>query len=142
MAFPDPRLHERRRLVAQLLLRHLSTREIGASLRRQGWAASQATIVRDIAVITNEWQRAALMDLGEHKASELARLNEVERTAWLQSPPDLAIILRTSEQRCKLLHLYGYAPIVDVEQELSEAGFDVEAVFKQVDQILTDAYRK
>jgi len=138
MAFPDPRLHERRRLVAQLYLRQLSTREIADALRRQGWAASQATICRDLALITREWQRAALQDMAAHKAQELAKLNEIERTVWLEKPVDKnAILLRISEQRCKLLGLYDWRPpAVDVEKELAEMGLDSGDILRQVEALL------
>lgn len=131
MTYPKLTQTKRRCQVARLRLHQLTYREIADELK-----VSHVTVARDLIAIEADWRAQAARDLGEHKSRELAMLHEVEHVAWLQSPPDLAIILRTSEQRCKLLQLYGYAPGVDVEGELREMGLDPAIVIAKVEAYL------
>jgi len=44
---------------------------------------SQSTISRDITIIHKEWQESTLLDFNDAKARELARIDKLEREAWI-----------------------------------------------------------
>ncbi len=58
-------------------------REIAARLNaRRDYSLSFQTIANDTKCILTRWRESATTSIGEHKAIELARLNELEREAW------------------------------------------------------------
>ena len=69
--------HDRREIARLYLREHLIQAEIGARL-----GMTQEMVSYDLRALGREWIAAGLMDLTEHKASELARINELERTYW------------------------------------------------------------
>ena len=42
----------------------------------------QATISKDIKTLIGRWQKSALIDMNEHRAAELARINRLELEYW------------------------------------------------------------
>lgn len=69
---------ERRKNVAKRYLRGETQWEIA-----RAFEVDQATISTDLKAIQKEWLDQAILDRGEWTARELARLDEVERQAWM-----------------------------------------------------------
>lgn len=69
---------ERRKNVAKRYLRGETQWEIA-----RAFEVDQATISTDLKAIQKEWLAQALLDRGEWTARELARIDEVERNAWV-----------------------------------------------------------
>ena len=104
----------RRRLVAQLLLRGYTQREIRDALARPvragglrnpqtGKPYSLGTINADVQHLRERWREEAAADIAEHKARHVAELGEVKRTAWKQK--DLRTVLKALDQEAKVLAL-------------------------------------
>lgn len=70
-------VQRRRRKVSVLYLRGFTQVEIKDKL-----GVSQATVSYDLKAIQEEWRAQTTIDLDEHKAAELARLDELERQYW------------------------------------------------------------
>ena len=77
----------RRRSKAELI----RDRRVLADLYLQGWTQtaiaaeigmSQQTVSRDLKALHKQWVEAALMDLNEAKARELAKIDRLEREYW------------------------------------------------------------
>ena len=73
----DLKLAERRRDVATMYLRGYKQVEIAAK-----WKVSQPQISYDLKWLHAEWIGAALMDVNEAKARELARIDALELEYW------------------------------------------------------------
>jgi hypothetical protein len=71
------RILQRRRRVASMYLRGLSQWEIGRQL-----GVSQQCIAKDVQALEKEWLAAAVVDIDAAKATELARIDRLERVAW------------------------------------------------------------
>ena len=69
---------ERRKNVAKRYLRGETQWEIA-----RAFEVDQATVSTDLKAIQKEWLAQALLDRGEWTARELARIDEVERNAWV-----------------------------------------------------------
>ena len=69
---------ERRKNVARRYLRGEPQHEIARSFE-----VDAGTISRDLKALREEWKASALADTTEFKALQLAKLDEVERNAWL-----------------------------------------------------------
>ena len=98
----------RRRLVAGLVLRHSTQREIVETLAQSGqinprtkrpW--SLGTINSDIKALREAWREESQQDIKSHVAELRAELREVRRLAWSQK--DLANVLRAIKQEADLL---------------------------------------
>jgi len=101
-------IDNRRRQVAILRLRGLTQREIVSTLAGQGiiniktkkpW--SLGIINRDLSALEAEWRAEAGRAMDEHKAQQLAELNEVRRSAW--SNKDLTTVLKVIKQESDIL---------------------------------------
>ncbi len=72
-------------VVARLYLHGWPQAEIARHLnagRPETEHITQQTIAHDMKAIRSEWKRSALFDFNDRIGQELARLDEVERTAW------------------------------------------------------------
>jgi hypothetical protein len=69
---------ERRKFVAQRYLRGESQWTIARALE-----VAQATVSNDLRAIQQDWLNSSLRDFDALKAQELAKVDEVERTAWV-----------------------------------------------------------
>jgi hypothetical protein len=63
--------------IARMHLEGMSQYEIAAEL-----GLSQPAICRDLAEVNRRWRESSLTDLGEAKARELAKIDNMEQTAW------------------------------------------------------------
>lgn len=79
----------RREIVARLVARHLSQREIVAELERQGVLNPETdepyslfTINTDVQALRRQWRTAHAQTTAKHASALLAELREVRRTAW------------------------------------------------------------
>ena len=85
-------------LVASLRLRRRTQREIQQALATQlvnpktGEAFSLGTINADVKKLEKGWRESAAAKVEEHKAQQLAEIQEVKRQAW--NDKDLPIVLR------------------------------------------------
>ena len=70
-------LAKRRYDVAQMNLAGMTLREIGEKL-----GVNAATVCRDLEWVREEWRKAAVENIDQARAIELARLNLVERKYW------------------------------------------------------------
>lgn len=68
---------ERRRRVAALYLRGETQAEIASAV-----GVDQGTVSRDLEALHADWKGSGLIDFGERKGQELARLDVLERVAW------------------------------------------------------------
>ena len=66
-----------RRRIADLYLRGWLQVDIAAEV-----GLNQSTVSRDLTVLQDDWKRAALMDLNEAKARELAKVDALEIEYW------------------------------------------------------------
>jgi hypothetical protein len=100
---------ERRRIVAQRYLSGEPTWMIALALE-----VTPQTVNGDLRAIRKAWWESAVADLGEHQAEELAKVNEVERCAWLSfersqandkpgDPRRLVTVLDCVKRRCQML---------------------------------------
>lgn len=71
------RILSRRTKVAKLYLLGKTQYEIAKEVR-----CSQGTVGNDLAALREEWLASALLDFGEAKARELARIDNLEAEAW------------------------------------------------------------
>lgn len=69
----------RQEMVATLLARKLTQREMLRALASSGFASSSSTLNRDIAVVRSMWRERAAASIAELRAGELADLREMER---------------------------------------------------------------
>jgi hypothetical protein len=101
---------DRRRKAAELALMGWTQQAIGARL-----GASQATIARDLAAITEQWRREAVRDVGLVREQQLQKLMLVEYEAWggwqrSQTPMKSATLTDTKgvkQSRTSLKHAHG-----------------------------------
>src|SRR5262245_19119697 len=100
----------RRRVVAQLMVRQLSQRELVDQLAelqqvnpktRQPWDV--ATINHDIRALKEQWHQEAMGSVSEHIGQRLMELSAVKRQAWADG--DLNAVLRAIKQESELLGL-------------------------------------
>lgn len=69
--------------VAALYGRGSKLHEIAAHLNaRRPYSLSVPTVCRDVREVVARWRESAASSIDERKAVELARLDELERTAW------------------------------------------------------------
>jgi hypothetical protein len=101
-------IEERKALVASLRLKGLSQREIVSNLTIQkklnpktGNPWSLGIINKDIADIEARWRESCSKDIGEHKARQLAEINEVKKHAWKAT--EFAVVLKAIDQESHLL---------------------------------------
>ncbi len=93
----------RRKQVSELYLRRLPQQQIAEQLN-----ISQATVSRDIAYLTKEWEKEASADIKKIRARELTELDVIEREAAIEfrksrHPRWLDVRLKTKHLRSKLL---------------------------------------
>jgi hypothetical protein len=84
------RIAERRKTVASLYLQGKFQEEIAKVVK-----VDRGTISRDLKAVQQEWLKSGVMDLSAAKAREVAKLDEVERQAWVaweQSRKDAEIM--------------------------------------------------
>lgn len=104
----------RRAAVARLRLRGLTLREIALALAKgdakgqgrilnpdTGEPYSNVTILNDLKALSAEWKENAQADISEHRARQIAEIEQVKRQAWSDS--DGALALRAIELEMKLL---------------------------------------
>ena len=106
----------RRERVAQLALRGLSQREIIGALTQAGLVNSSTgnayglgTINRDLKALRQEWRERAAQAIDEHRASILAKLDEVERAAWGKGK--LPIVLKALDQKAGIIGVKQSQPV-------------------------------
>ena len=102
----------RRRLVAEMLLKRMTVREISAAMaklpaRKRPACFSSSAIGRDVKVLREEWALARAADVEQHVSEEVARLNELERVWWPKAldaePVATDKVLAIQRQRAGLL---------------------------------------
>lgn len=100
-------IDQRRRLVAERVLRKRTQREIvddlyDADLRNPdtGQPYCLATVNRDIAALRKRWKADAAKDMADAVADHLAELVEVRRAAWTDK--ELTIVLRALSQEAEI----------------------------------------
>lgn len=69
---------QRRNRVASLYLRGHTQAEIAEQV-----GVDRSTVSRDLEWVRGEWLDSAIRDFDEHRAKELARIDETERQAWI-----------------------------------------------------------
>lgn len=90
---------KRLELVASLRLRKLTQREIQEELAKTlsnpatGEPYSLGTINGDIKKLEKEWRKAAAVATEQHKAQQLAEIQEIKRQAWHDK--DIIAVLRS-----------------------------------------------
>lgn len=108
----DDLIRKRREKVARFRLQGLTEREIALALPKGDDPIvdpdtrkpfSHVTIHNDILAMQKEWATNAARDADEFISEELAKLVELEKTAW--SKGRYEIVLRCYERRAKLLGL-------------------------------------
>jgi hypothetical protein len=97
----------RRLLVASLILRKRTQREIVDALYKQGLRNPETgnpysigTINSDVQALRKEWKESAAKDMAEAVADHLAELGEVRRSAW--GSLDYGAILRALGQEAEI----------------------------------------
>jgi hypothetical protein len=103
------RIEHRRQLVAKLRLRGLSMRAIAEALAdeyemlspRTGRPYSATILKRDLDAMHERWMESADQDVAEHKARQLAELEQVKEAAWEKG--DYEGVRRALETEMKLL---------------------------------------
>lgn len=130
-------IDQRRIMVARLLLRGLTQREIETAMGQKllnpdtGKPWSIATVNRDIKEIRAEWRAEYAAVYDDHIAGMLAEIREVRREAW--RIPDFDLVLKCCDRECKLLGLdQPDKLIVDWRREAAEVGLDVGNLFEKL----------
>jgi uncharacterized protein YcbK (DUF882 family) len=94
-------------LVASLRLRKRTQREIQAALANSlvnpdtNEPYSLGTINSDIKKLEREWRKAAAVKTDEHKAMQIAEIQEVKRLAWTEK--DIAGVLRAIDLEANII---------------------------------------
>lgn len=100
----------RRRLVARLLLRGMTQREIMDGLTASGsvnpdngtpW--SLGTVNSDVKALAREWASSAAGDVDAQRGRLLAELREVKRQAWTAQHPNLKAVMEAIKQERGIL---------------------------------------
>lgn len=103
-----PDVAKRIELVAHMAVRRIPTRAMSKALAEQGivnprggkpW--NYSTLARDVAKLEKEWRANATKELSDHRARDLAELDELARRAWAEK--DYQLVLKIQERRAKLL---------------------------------------
>lgn len=126
-------IDQRRRLVASLLLRKLTRREIMKELEKQGLRNPDtgepyalATVQGDIKALQREWRKEAQQNTGDHMAQILAELQEVKRAAWAKG--QLFNVLRAIDTERDILGLTAAVKMkVEIQDWRSQAVADIRA---------------
>ena len=133
---------ERMDLVASLVARQLTQREICAALERMGklnprtrqpWQLG--TINGDIRRLRERWLESAQRSIELHQAERLRELAEVKKAAW--QARDLDKVLRAIKQECEILGLA--APIkldVTLRRIAEEFGLTPEEILAEAEAYL------
>lgn len=136
---------ERRDLVASLVVRQLTQREICKALKQLGkvhpetgkeW--SVGTINTDIKHLKLEWRASARASIEQHQADRLRELAEVKKAAWERR--DLDKVLRAIKQECDILGLE--APIkldVTLQAIADEFGLTPAEIIEEAESYLREA---
>lgn len=127
-------IDNRRRQVAVLRLRGMTQREIIDTLENgkvvnpdTGKPWSLGIINSDLKALDAEWRAEAAKAIDEHKARQLAELNEVRRAAW--AVKDLATVLKVLKQEVDIL---GTAAAIKLHwQDTLPDGYDANEVLRQ-----------
>jgi len=133
-------MEQRRSMVARLLLRGLTQREIQGALagkdgirNAEGRPWSIGTVNRDVQAVKLAWQREYAADYHEHVARMLMEYREVRRQGWRDK--DLGIVLKCCVLECKLLGLDRPDRLeIEWRKEAQNAGYDAASVFEQLVQ--------
>ncbi len=133
---------QRREVVAELLLRRLTQRQICDALAKQGIfneetgeAYTVGTINGDVKALKRDWRARANLKAAEWLAEELAGLEALEKSAW--AAKQYGVVLKIKERRAKMLGLDKPAQIkVGGEGKNGEIVFRV--VYADEDQVLND----
>lgn len=99
---------QRRELVASLVLRKLTQRQIVTALAEQGIFNPETgnpydltTIHKDVQILRTMWRQSATQQTGEHQAMILAELEEVKKAAWQSG--ELDKVLKAIGQQSQIL---------------------------------------
>ena len=129
----DAIIERRRQVVASLLLRRMTRREIVDALEKQGLRNpdsgepfSLATVQSDVMALEKQWRKDSARTIETHKALMLAELQEVKRASWAKG--QIANVLRALKQESELLGLDAALRIkLDVTDWRSLAIADIRA---------------
>jgi hypothetical protein len=143
----------RRLRISQLLVRHLTQREIHAALEQQQFFNpetkkpwSLGTINADVKAIREEWRDDARQKAFEHFSRILAEIQAVKRKSWADG--DMRSVLAALDKEMSLLQLHqaplfskrvGYTPedlsdedllaiLLDDDLDIDELGIDPSLV--------------
>lgn len=87
-------------LIARLYLAGETQREIAAQIgTARPYTLSQPQICADIQTVIDRWKALAIHSIDEKKANELARINHVEREAWLAWERSRLEYMRTVQEQ-------------------------------------------
>ncbi len=137
-------IERRREMVAQLVVRRLTIREITDALAKQGarnplteepW--SRDTIHKDIRALEADWQRRYRATIDEHKAKQLADLEEVLRQGWMGG--DFQVVLTALAQKASLLGLNKPSQVditVYLRQAAVELGLDPDEAVREAERVI------
>jgi DNA-binding MarR family transcriptional regulator len=119
-------------LITQLYVKGMFQSEIAEKL-----GLSQGQVSQDIKAIQARWRKNTEHNLDEHKAVELAKLDELERTAWNAWERSTAERTKkrtlTKGERNEDGQIVGSGGSVDVEQRDGNPAF-LETVLKCIDR--------
>lgn len=139
---------KRRAAVGQLLARGFKQREIAERLAEMdeknpetGEAWTVMTISNDIKAIRAEWRKTANRSVEEHRARQLAELEELKRAGW--AGDNHTLVLSALQHEAKLTDTS--APIrinldlvSDLWDALAKQGRDPESVLRAMLKKLTE----
>ena len=137
-------IERRRELVARLVTRRLSIREIVDALGKQGevnplngkpW--SRDSVHQDIKALEKNWRESYSKEIAEHKAKQLADLEEVIRQGWMDR--DMGVVLAAMAQKAVILGLNAPTKI-DITERVreiaTEAGIDPDEAVREAQRIV------
>lgn len=140
---------QRRTIVAQLLKRGVGIYDIQQTLANPssgkfytvnpetGEPYSLATIQRDVTELRERWRAEIARDIGDHFAEQIAKLEELEKSAWGQN--DLRLVLDILKEKSRLYGLYSPVRIqvdwrTEVVQMLVLGQVDVGMLEAEIDE--------
>lgn len=136
----------RQELVARLMVRGISAREIAETLGtpgkdgkipllnpETGLPYSEETIRLDMVAIKRAWKTSTKESVEQHRAQQLAELTEVKRTAWKAN--NLNTVLNALAHEAKLTDTaaplrINISLVSDLWDALERAGHNPEVVIK------------
>ena len=134
-------LDKRREMVAALVLRGLTLREIVEALAKKamvnpdtGVPYKLAAVHCDVVALRKQWKEAAVKDTEEYVARTLAELGEVKKSAWAKGRLDW--VLDAHDREARLLKIPNRTDVTSDGRPLFDADSMRAELARRLDSLI------